>query len=221
VFPFFAIITAQYLFQLTSPKSLKAVRITQIVVAVLMMIVVGVLQYFFRPDALTILTGLIILLFILALAFIPQRLSTGMQQNIYRSLLASFVVNLFLNLCFYPSLLHYQGGSEAAIWLNQHNPGRLPVYTDAGQFHDDFNFYLQQPFTELTSDKVNMLSASAIIYTAPGTLKAYADKGLQVTLLHTFKTYPVTRLKPAFLNKYTRDTELGEMVLVIILAQEK
>ena len=49
VFPFFAILTAQYLYHLTSEKSIRAVRITQIIVIVILFVVVGLVQYFFQP----------------------------------------------------------------------------------------------------------------------------------------------------------------------------
>jgi hypothetical protein len=34
----------------------------------------------------------------------------------------SLIVNLYLNQVFYKSLLKYQAGSEAAAWINEHNP---------------------------------------------------------------------------------------------------
>ncbi|HEY9196386.1 MAG TPA: hypothetical protein VIM77_08975, partial [Mucilaginibacter sp.] len=143
------------------------------------------------------------------------------QQVIYRTLLASFIVNLFLNLCFYPSLLHYQAGSEAAIWINSHNAGNLPVYTDAGQFHDDFNFYLNANAVEIKPDMAANEHQPAIIYINSNDLKIYTQKGFDVKLLKTFKTYPVTRLSPNFLNKATRSKELYEMALAIISQAKK
>lgn len=150
VFPFFAIITAQYLRRLSTDKSIKAVRITQAIVMVLMLLITIVLWYFYRPETLGWLNGSIIAIFLLLLIFLPGTIATGMQRIIFSTMLASFVVNLFLNLCFYPSLLHYQSGSEAALWINQNNPQQLPVYINDGQFHDDFSFNLHFPSTEVS-----------------------------------------------------------------------
>ncbi len=221
VFPFFAIITAQYMFNLKSSTSIKAVHITQIVVATLMVIIIITLAYFFKPDALNALIGGLILIFVLMLIFLPQRISTGMQQTIYRSMLASFVINLFLNMCFYPSLLHYQAGSEAAMWINQNNPNKLPIYTDAGQFHDDFNFYLQSPFSETNSAPISVITSPVIVYTDAVAVKTYQNTGCNVKVIGRFKAYPITRLAPGFLNKATRDKELNEMDLVIISPKKK
>jgi len=221
VFPFFAIITAQYLYQLKAPKSIKAADITQTVVIIIMLIIISMLAYFFRPSTFHWLTGFIILAFVLMLAFVPGRISTGLQQTIFRTLLASFIVNFFLNLCFYPALLRYQGGSEAATYINHHNPDNLPVYVAAGQFHDDFNFYLDTPFVEITPDGTNILPNPAILYTDAAVLQTYVKKGWNVKLLKTFKSYAITHLSPAFLNKTTREKELYDVEVAIIQSPKK
>jgi 4-amino-4-deoxy-L-arabinose transferase-like glycosyltransferase len=221
VFPFFAIITAQYLYKLTSLKSIQAVRLTQTVAIVFLLIVLGLLGYFFRPETFSWLSGLIIAIFILLLIFLPQKLSTGIQQTIYSTLLVSFIVNLFLNLCFYPSLLHYQSGSEAAIWINHNNAVKLPVYIDDGQFHDDMNFYLDAPFTEINSDNTDALPGPVLLYTSADVMNKYISKGWDVKVVKSLKAYPVTRLSLPFLNKATRDKELYTMEVAIVNSQKK
>jgi len=221
VFPFFAIITGQYLYGLASPKNIKAIQITQTVVITIMLIIISALGYFFRPSAFNWLTGAIILVFVLLLLFLPGRISTGIQQTIFKTAQASFIVNLFLNLCFYPSLLHYQGGSEAAIYINQNNPYKLPVYVAAGQFHDDFNFYLDTSFTETNPDSMADIPGKVMFYADAGVLQGYIKKGFNVKSLKTFKSYAITHLAPAFLNKATRDKELYDMEVAIIQSPKK
>ncbi|WP_183556521.1 ArnT family glycosyltransferase [Mucilaginibacter sp. SP1R1] len=218
IFPFFAIITAQYLYHLTSAKSIKAVRITQLVVIVLMLVIIGVLQYFYQPETMSWLTGIIIGALLLLLIFLPGRISVGIQQTIFRTLLAACIVNIYLNLCFYPSLLHYQAGSEAAIWINNNNPQKLPVYIADGMFHDDMNFYLDAPVTELNPDGTTALSNPVLLYTSADVLHNFTLKGWQYKIVKSFKRYQVTRLKPAFLNKATRGKELEERVVVLLEA---
>lgn len=220
VFPFFAIITAQYLYKLSLPKNINAVRITQIVVTILMLFIITVLAYFYKPETLNWFNGIAMLIFILMLLFLPAQIATGMQRVIYRTLLTSFIINLFLNGFFYPSLLRYQAGSQAAFWINYNNAAKLQVYVDAGQFHDDFNFYLNAPFTQINSDSVSQLPNSCLLYSDPGTLSAYAHKGCTVKVIKRFKAYAVTRLSPDFLNKNTRDKELSEMDVAIIVPQK-
>jgi hypothetical protein len=216
VFPFFAIITAQYLYHLTTAKSIKAVAITQTVVILLMLVIIGALQYFFRPEVFSWLTALIILALLLMLIFLPGKMASGIQQTVLRTLLAAFVVNVYLNLCFYPSLLKYQSGSEAAIWINNNNPLKLPVYIADGMFHDDMNFYLDAPVTETPPNGSGTLTLPALIYAPPEIVHNFANKGFKYQVIKTFKRYPVTRLKPVFLNKATRDKELGEAQVILL-----
>jgi 4-amino-4-deoxy-L-arabinose transferase-like glycosyltransferase len=216
VFPFFAIITAQYLFYLSSSKSVTAVRIAQLIVIVLMLITVGVLHYFYQPETFSWLTGLVILVLLLALLFLPGKISTGVTKTIFRTLLTAFIVNLYLNLYFYPSLLHYQAGSEAAIWINKNNPQKFPVYIADGMFHDDMSFYLDVPVTETNPDGTGTIQTPALLYANPSVMLAFDAKGWKYKVLKTFKRYPVTRLKPSFLNKVTRDKELSDIQVVLL-----
>ena len=214
VFPFFAIITAQYLSGLSSEKSIKAVRVTQTIVIVLMLLVTVTLWYFYRPETFGWLAGSILTIFLLLLIFLPGKVSTGMQRTIFSTLLASFIVNLFLNLCFYPSLLQYQSGSKAALWINQNNPQKLPVYINDGMFHDDFNFYLDAPSTEVTGS--SSIKGKGLLYANTGVLHDLEARGWKFTVIKTFKHYSVTRLKPAFLNRNTREKELSEVQVVLL-----
>jgi hypothetical protein len=221
VFPFFAIITAQYLCHLTSLKSIQVVRLTQTVAIVFLLMVLGLLEYFFRPETFGWLAGLIIAIFMLLLIFLPQQISTGIQQTIYRTILISFIVNLFLNLCFYPSLLHYQSGSEAAMWINHNNAIKLPVYIDDGQFHDDMNFYLDAPFTEININSTDTLPGPVLLYTSADAMSKYISKGWDIKVVKILKNYPVTRLSLPFLNKATRDKELNTMEVAIVNPPKK
>lgn len=41
---------------------------------------------------------------------------TDIKKTIIRTIVTAFIVNIFLDLAFYPSLLKYQSGSEAAFF---------------------------------------------------------------------------------------------------------
>jgi 4-amino-4-deoxy-L-arabinose transferase-like glycosyltransferase len=128
VFPFFAIITAQYLYSVASAKSLKAIRITQTIVIAVILLIICVLQYFFVPVYFTWPVAVLIGILFLLMIFLPGKLSNiSLQKIIMRTVLAALIVNLYLNLAFYPSLMEYQGGSQVAMWINDHNPQQYPV----------------------------------------------------------------------------------------------
>lgn len=217
VFPFFAVLTAQYLFNLKADKSIRAVRITQLIVVVLLLLMVAALQYFFRPEMFNWLTGAILFVLLILLLFLPKTITSKYFWRIgFSTLLVSFIINLYLNLAFYPSLLYYQALSQAALWINKNNPDKLPV-VQSGDVPFAMEFYLDQPLTNIGTDgngptppKPYLLFAQTDVI---GGLKA---KGWQMQPVKTFERYWISRLKPQFLNKTTRSKALTYSELVIV-----
>ncbi|MEO6977922.1 MAG: glycosyl transferase, partial [Mucilaginibacter sp.] len=125
----------------------------------------------------------------------------------------AFIVNLYLNLSFYPSLMKYQAGSEAAAWINANNSHNLAV----AELNDDntapFEFYNTKPVTLITNES-NLPLTPFLLYAKASELPALKAKGLKTTTLARFKRYRVTRLNFKFINKETRGKELEEMAVV-------
>ncbi|RYE12701.1 MAG: glycosyl transferase, partial [Sphingobacteriales bacterium] len=115
VFPFFAILTAQYICNIKAVKTINVVRTTQIAVIALLLAITAVLHYFFRPGVFPIPAGVIITVLIILLFALPRWLGTQWYEITgFATILAACIVNIYLNLVFYPALLKYQAGSEAA-----------------------------------------------------------------------------------------------------------
>jgi 4-amino-4-deoxy-L-arabinose transferase-like glycosyltransferase len=218
VFPFFAIITAQYIHQVTREKSIKAIGITQAIVIELMLLVITVLNYFFKPDSFGILTGIMLATLLILLIVLPQTIAKQKLTKIaLRTLLASFIVNIYLNKVFYPSLMHYQAGSEAAVWINKNNAQKLPVVQISDDYMTAMEFYLDQPVSSINPDGTGPLPKVPFILYAPETLiNSLNTKGWQTKTIQTFQRYWVSRLKPSFLNKATRETELTKVEVVLV-----
>jgi len=217
VFPFFAIITAQYLYHLKSEKSIRAVRIAQVIIIVLLLTVVITLQYFFLPEALSWSTGLILIALLVLLVTLPRSISTTAYYRIgFRTLLISFIVNLYLNLAFYPSLLHYQAGSEAAVWINKNNPSKLPI-AQSGDNPDALAFYLDQPLTNINTDGTGKIPPKPFLLLAQTeVINGLAAHGWHMDTVKTFDRYWISRLNLKFLNRSTRKKELTYSQLVIV-----
>jgi len=216
VFPFFAITTAQYLYNVSVLKSINAIRITQTIVIILLIIVVCVLHYFYQPDTFTIAIGICLFILLIALFFLPQAVTSNTISKIFlRTLLVSFLINIYLNTVFYTSLLHYQAGSEAATWINQNNPAKLPVVQTGDEFVSATNFYIDGPIITAYSDK-DYPHDAFILYAAADKVKDLTEKGYKIKQLKTFQRYWVSRLKPSFLNKATRAKELTQTEVVLV-----
>ncbi|MEO6524048.1 MAG: glycosyltransferase family 39 protein [Mucilaginibacter sp.] len=220
IFPFYAIITAQYLYGVVQAKSIKAIHIIQTVIISLLMLLVIALQYFFNPDSFNWLTCLILLALFVVMLILPSRLTLTWYQRVgVRTILAGIIVNLYLNLAFYPSLLKYQSGSEAAIWINQNNPGKLPVVQciRVNDYSYPMEFYLDQPLYTITENGTGKLpSKPFLMYGYPNNIEFLKAQGWQITPVKTFQRYWITRLKPAFLNQRTRKSTLEQVELVMV-----
>ncbi len=217
VYPFFAIITAQYLYSLSLEKSLQLVRVTQFVMMGLMLVVVAALQYFFQPEAFNWITGFILIALLIALIFLPGRIASKAFWRIGLStLLASFIVNIYLNLAFYPSLLHYQALTEAALYINENNPEKMPV-VQTGNVPEAMEFYLDQPLININTDGTGSIPPKPYyLFASTDIIKGLQAKGWHIEPVKTFEQYWISRLKPQFLNKATRSKALsyGELVIV-------
>ncbi|MBD1392673.1 ArnT family glycosyltransferase [Mucilaginibacter glaciei] len=218
VFPFFAIITAQYLYGLQSAKTLTILRVMQIVVITLMLVIIGLLHYYFRPDEFSWQIGLTLLIWLGILLLLPRRFADlDFRQTGFRTIIISVVVNLYLNLAFYPSLIKYQAGSQAAMWVNIHNPGRLPVYQNFAIGSHPMDFYIDPSVTNIYPDgRTTLPTTPFIFYGDRASAANLAAKGRQVQILSNFAHYPITRLKGAFLNRATRASTLDTMQVVLV-----
>ncbi|HWZ15960.1 MAG TPA: glycosyltransferase family 39 protein [Mucilaginibacter sp.] len=216
VFPFFAILTAQYLYSIKSAKTVRAIGITQAVIIVLLLMLVIALQYFFRPEAFGWLTSVILLIPVCLLIFFPAITGNNTFQRIaYRTLLASFIVNLYLNLAFYPSLMKYQAASEAANWINHNNPQHLAVREFDDAYVSAFEFYNNSAVTVFDAN-ASLPARPFLLYAPVGVVNNLKTKGYTVQTLKTFKRYWVSRLKPSFLNEATRAKQLDTTAVVKI-----
>jgi len=220
VFPFFAILTAQYLHHVKNVKSLRAINITQKTIVVLLMVLIVVLQCFFMPDSLTVATGFILLVLFIAKFFLPARLTgTPWEQIAVTTFLAACIVNLYLNLAFYPSLLKYQSGSEAAMWINKNNQAKIPVVQciRTNDYGYPLEFYLDQPLFTIDQNGAGPLPQKPfLMYGYPENIDALKQKGWHIEPLKTFDRYWITKLKPKFLNQKTRPATLEKVEVVLV-----
>ncbi len=220
VYPFFAILTAQYMVRLSNEKSLNAVRITQITVVTLMLMLVIALQVFFRPESMNWFTAMLLVGLLVALFLVPARVGgPSYQKTAIITFMGACVVNLYLNLAFYPSLLKYQSGSEAAMWINQNNPQKLPVLQciHTNDYGYPLEFYLNQHLYTINSNGEGTLPQKPfLMYGYPDNIDALKAKGWHVDTVKSFNRYWITRLKPAFLNQKTRATTLERVEVVVV-----
>jgi len=218
VFPFFAIITAQYLYNVQKLKSIKTIRLVQTMVIGLMALIVIALNYFYQPETWNVIVATCLLLCISGLIYLPHHITKGViAQMVVLTVMVSFFVNIYLNTIFYRSLLKYQAGSAAAMWINQNNPQNLPVVQLNDEYVSSFTFYIAAPVKTITDDNPKNYPAKPFIfYATAARIKQLEQLGWHIRVLKTIERYWVSRLKPKFLNKATRPEEMTEMQVVYI-----
>lgn len=218
VFPLFAIQLAAYLYHVTSSKSKYAVQRVQSVVIVLLFVIIAALQYFFKPAALSWITVVLIIVLLLLLMTIPKHTGANdIRKTIIRSVIAAFVVNVYLNLAFYPSLLKYQGGSEAAMFINQHNTQNYPVVQTNDNYNFPFDFYIRGRANGIEPTGNGLIPQPPFyLFSSPHILHDLRAKGWQMTPVKSFDNFWVSMLKPKFLNSKTRRETLDTVQVVLV-----
>jgi 4-amino-4-deoxy-L-arabinose transferase-like glycosyltransferase len=213
LFPFWAILTAQYLSQVASPAGLRFLTVMQCSMISLLFLLVLLIHLLCRPDHIPwwtwmLVSGLVVLLLFCGRLFRVE----AKHRLISQMALAAMAVNCYLNLGMAPYLLKYQAGSEAAFYSNQYYPG-IPVVQVASHTSSPLTFYLEQPLTTIQhlADTATLIQRPFLLYAPVEELK-----GVQGQLVQTFEFFPVSRLTLPFLYYKTRPKETRAYGLLFI-----
>jgi 4-amino-4-deoxy-L-arabinose transferase-like glycosyltransferase len=206
IFPFFAILTAQYILSLQTAKGLKFFRITQYTIIILLTVGVVVIDLLYKPAmhyAWLLLAGALCLLYLLLHYWLDK---STKQAVFYRTISISILLNLYLNTILYPDMMQYQSGSTAAVYANTYLPGRAIGFYQANSYA--FDFYLKAP--------VLRTDTASLVFTTPEGTAALQQQGYTCTMLQSFPHFYVSKLDLPFVRKVTRAGALGERRLVLV-----
>ncbi|MGN8035560.1 ArnT family glycosyltransferase [Chitinophaga sp. 22321] len=209
IFPFFAILTAQYILSLQSEKGLKFFRNTQYTIIILLAVAGVVIDLLYKPAmhyAWLLLAGALCLLYLLLHYWLDK---SSRQAVFYRTIAISILLNLYLNTILYPDMMQYQSGSEAAAYANTHLPGQRIGFYEANSY--GFDFYLKAPVLRYDSAS---LQAPAVVFTTPEGRAMLEKQGRSCTLIKSFPHFYVSKLDLPFVRKVTRASALSERLLL-------
>jgi 4-amino-4-deoxy-L-arabinose transferase-like glycosyltransferase len=209
VYPFFCIITAQWVCRMERPGLVRAaVGVQGFVTGVMLLLGLAVLWVFRPPLAVPAAIGM----GAIAAASLFLFRSSHLADALGRSFAVSVAFNLMLNGVFYPAVARYQSGSEAASFINGLPPRPVGLY--------DFNSYALELYTQAPVQRWDLSALRQVASAQPVYLflpaEAIADlesQGLAVSTLRTFEHFPVTRLNWRFLNHATRPDALRQLVV--------
>ncbi|MEP6947589.1 MAG: glycosyltransferase family 39 protein, partial [Acidobacteriota bacterium] len=215
LYPFLAIICARSI--LTGvPESNTVRRIlwsSNYVFAVIFLIATGGMEFVF--GGWTIGMPLLIAALLAAMYLTVFRIEMQFVfRAIYCSAAALGLFALYANLIFYPRLLEYQSGSEAAIFANVNVPGVPIGYT---QYDNLLQFYAKADLVRVDSaEKVRVLSTAAryVFLVDDAFIKELENAKIPYRIIREFDDYRITRLTMQFLNPATRAEVVNRKYLI-------
>ena len=121
-------------------------------------------------------------------------------------------VNIFLSTAFYPNVLKYQLGNDAAGFINEKHIPKEKIILYGIHSGRAFHFYGQHIFPEVTS--LQNLQSTDIVLTSKDSLDVFQKSFPEMKVIHEGNHFGVTALSLPFLNPATREKELPKYVLI-------
>jgi len=212
IFPFAALLTANYL--ISQPvKKLKPLLTTQVIICSLsLLLVLGINTWGFPLRGIAVILGLVI--FTGVGIFLLANSKTKLTRLVTLSVVSTALIFYMLNSNFYPQLLTYQAGNELAFATKDKiNPKN--VYYWPGLSSSAYSFYVH----ELQKDFTDSLSAGndpIWVLTRKKLLPQLKEKGLPVLEILSAKDYEVDKLKLKFIDPKKRGATLDTVMMVRI-----
>jgi 4-amino-4-deoxy-L-arabinose transferase-like glycosyltransferase len=204
IFPFFAILTANWLQKIQFTVAGSRMRVFQVGLMSLMAILPIALHVFYQPEGFSVSfwAGAIMVLF-LGYWLIRRVEYSAMQRMIALGVLSMAWIFIYLNGLFYPDLLKYQGGTHVARYLNREHPG-LPVYQFGDQYSYTLEFDVDQPLKRMytLSDTATLSRPFALV------VKKNEDPGFGRPPVVSVPSFPIAKLNGKFLNPRKRADQL-------------
>lgn len=170
VFPFFAVMTADYLLRLRLSATLQKILTMQTILVTLLFLAAFALQIFYEPVRwgwLLLAAGALGVIFLT-----PRNTQLLSRKIITVSTTGIIAINLYLFWIIYPDLLTYQSGSEVAFVANSKYPD-VPVVQYRHRYSYPLEFYLDAPL--ITIDTPVLRPPDTSMYVTPGVIPDSTD----------------------------------------------
>ncbi len=207
VFPFFAVLTADYLLSLKTAQVQQRILTLQTVLVILLIAGGVLLQVFYQPTR----SGWILLGIGGAATayFIYRKGQPATRKAIVLSALGITVINLYLFWILYPDLLKYQAGSEAAFIANSKYPGVKVVQYKQASY--PLEFYTKAPVSKIdTMTAIDSIQRPFLLYVPDMTDTSAVGPGL---MLPNFR---ISRLNGKFINRERRFSQVSWSKLELV-----
>jgi 4-amino-4-deoxy-L-arabinose transferase-like glycosyltransferase len=214
LFPFFCVISADYLLQIVTGRAIKTWSVIQTVLCALLGIVMILLTIVYKAPLFQLVIVLVVL-FVAVVFFFSRRRSVA--DFFLRSFLSAILVYAFLNIYFYPNLLKYQSGSEMAAYINKEHPSmRVGTYNEISY---SLEFYVNRRLDRFHNpDEIKdaVRDGNQLLVTNVKRLDSLSNAGISLDILRKFPHYRISKITGKFLSPATRGKVLDTMVVAAI-----
>lgn len=215
LFPHFAMMTAGYLVEVASEKTLKKINVFQTALFVLLVVAIIWLIIIY---ALGNIILFLIILGVIAAITLFYKPGSILQAVFKKNIGFALLLAVFLNCFFYPSLLQYQAGMVAGKWLNgQQIKQKVILYKTAFNSLDfyyrgevDYNYPLKETIHKIDAGD------SLLAFSSVHDLKDISTGSTTLKVLKTFPYFRVSQLNGGFINNKTRKNVLDTFAIVLI-----
>ena len=212
IFPLLAILTARYIWIKPIHPQARLIKIILYSVLSIILIAPVILHVLYKPGGSFIIVALLIALAVFLLVILPATIKmVGLKKVLFQTGSAVLVLNLYINLIFYPDLLNYQGSSEAAFYMNKNYPGEKVVCRTT--YDAAFEFYLKSDILHIGKNSID-LNYPGIWYVSAAELDELKNKSVTLQVLKEVPIFRITLLSLKFINKKTRDSQLNKLYLI-------
>lgn len=133
------------------------------------------------------------------------------RQTFGRMLITSIALNLALGFAWWPELLRFQVGTEAARVANERPPAPTALI---GVESLTFAFHLHEPVQRFTVDDMKSVTQVKRALMHADSVNTLREFGFTVTELERYRHFHVSKLTMVFINSATRDDVTEPWVLV-------
>lgn len=216
VFPLISVMTAQFIVDILLEKTTKIMgKIAQILRGVqwFLISVLWALPFLILVYTLPNFGIPFVIMTIFALIYVI--LAIKYKQFIASSVFTTVVINLFLNIYFYPNLLTYQASSEMGKIVKDNKLSNADFFTYKYPALGGLHFYSQ--LVVQTKDSLPQIQSGNWLMTDENGFKELQNAPFNLEIVKKDNAFSVSALTPTFLNAKTRLNATEAYYLVKIL----
>jgi 4-amino-4-deoxy-L-arabinose transferase-like glycosyltransferase len=214
--PLFSVLTGAYLVYIRNTEKeslLKIFRNIQYGIFGLCLVVAALLTHLVFEAG--IRENLLLGVAISILVYVVVERSLSFKKIITTAVLSSILINLSLNVSFYPSLLKYEAGATMADIVKDNSIPVDRIYKLSEAHTWALDFYNRAPVKITSSERVTDMN-DIWVYATDKELDLLKTKGLSWEVQYTTDQFRITRLQARFLNPDTRNEVIRKRHMVYL-----